>query len=109
MKASSLLAAIVCLCLTGCAATQQTISGFVPDQFQGLPALGAWASSSRAAPGTRHRFQVQDRQTAETRTRRGAQSGAQVATLVDTGTETIPDVRYSLPPSELFKRLSQSV
>ena len=40
MKPSSLLAAILSLCLAGCAATQQTISGFVPDQFRGLPALG---------------------------------------------------------------------
>jgi len=40
MKTSNLSAPMLCLCLAGCAAAQQTMSELVPEQFGGLPALG---------------------------------------------------------------------
>ena len=104
MKASSLLAAILCLRLAGCAAAQQTISGFVPNQFPGLPAMGL-------APVH------QDRTVPRPKVAKPLKPGPAVTRIPEPNLPSwsVPapkpsrTLRYALPPSELFKGLSQSV
>jgi serine protease Do len=108
MRASSLLPAILCLGLAGCAATQQTISGFVPDQFRGLPALGL-------APV--HQERTVERTVPRPKIAKPPKPEPAVARIPEPSLPpwSIPapkpsqTLRYTLPPSELFKRLSQSV
>jgi S1-C subfamily serine protease len=94
--------------LTGCAAAERTISVLVPDQFRGLPVFGL-------AP-------VQPDRTTE----RAVVPKPKIATpKPEPAVVRVPELslppwsipahkpsrtlRYALPPSELFKRLSQSV
>jgi len=102
MKASSLSAAILCLVLTGCAAAQQTISGFMPDQFPGLPALGLALSQPIVA---------------KPKVTKAPKPQPAIARVPELSMPpwSIPEPKPSrtlhntLPPSELFKRLTASV
>lgn len=109
MKVSSSSAAILCLCLAGCAEAQQTISGFVSDQTRGLPPLGL-------APVQPDRI---TERTSATKTKIVKPRKPEPA-VVRMPEPSLPPwsvpapkpsrtLRYALPPSELFKRLSQSV
>ena len=87
---------------------EQTISGFVPDQFRGFPALGFAPIQPRA-----------------TRRARGSKIKIVKPPKPEPAVARMPEpslppwsipapkpsrtLRYTLPPSELFKRLNQSV
>jgi serine protease Do len=109
MKASTLSAAILCLCLAGCAAAQQTISGFMPDQFRGMPVLGL-------APIQSHRT-IESASAIKTKVVKPPKPEPGLARMPEPSLPpwTVPapkpsqTLMYALPPSELFKRLSQSV
>ena len=109
MKASSLAAAILCLCLAGCAAAQQTISAFVPDQFRGVPALGLVSfqpdRTTERASATKTKV-VKPPKPEPAIARMPEPSLPPWSIPVSKPSRTL---RYAPPPSELFKRLSQSV
>jgi serine protease Do len=109
MKASSLSAAIFCLYLAGCAAAQQTISGFVPDQFRGLPALGLAPiqSDRNIERPSASKIKVVKPPTPEPAVARMREPSLPPWSVP--APKPSRTLRYALPPSELFKRLSQSV
>ena len=109
MKASSLLAAIVCLCLTGCAATQQMISGFVPDQFRGLPALGLAPVHQERSPERVSATKFKSVQPPKPEPAVARIPEPRLPPWSIPAPKPSRTLTYTLPPSELFKRLSQSV
>src|SRR5262245_59479968 len=109
MKVSSLSAAILCLCLAGCAEAQQTISGFVSDQTRGLPPLGFAPIQpdriSERASVTKSKI-VKPPKPEPAVVRMPEPSLPPWSVPAPKPSRTL---RYALPPNELFKRLSQSV
>ena len=109
MKVSSLSAAILCLCLAGCAQAQQTISGFVSDPFQGSPALGLVPIQpdriTERASATKTKI-VKPPKPEPAVVRNPEPSLPPWSVPAPKPSRTL---RYALPPNELFKRLSQSV
>jgi serine protease Do len=109
MKASSLLAASLYLTLAGCAVTQQTISGFVPDQFRGLPALGLAPVHQERSPERVSATKVKSLQPPKPEPAVARIPEPSLPPWSIPAPKPSRTLRYTMPPSELFKRLSQSV
>src|SRR6476661_9457743 len=108
MKASSLLAAIWCLGLAGCAVTQQTVSGLLPDQFRSLPALG-FAPVHQERPERVSAIKIKNVQPPKPEPAVARIPEPSLPPWSIPAPKPSRTLRYTLPPSELFKRLSQSV
>ena len=109
MKTSNLSAAILCLCLAGCAAAQQTMSGFVPDQFRGLPALGLAPIQPDRTPERVSATKIKIVKPPKPELAVARMPEPSLAPWSIPAPKPPRTLRYTLPPSELFKRLSQSV
>ena len=109
MSLARLGAVLVAVGLSGCEATERTISALVPDQFLRLPALGLMSVQQNHAT----------EQTVASRPKESKAPKPERVAVAPTDLNLPPwsvpaakpttTLRYTLPPSELFRHLSPSV